>query len=182
MRGHRLKEALYKLLYSPETFARKLGATIGADCRIYTYYWGSEPWLIEIGDHVHITRDVKFVTHDGGVWVFRDREPDVDAFGKIKIGDNTFIGNEALILPGVTIGSNCVIGAMSVITRSVPDNSVVAGNPAKFICTTDEYYDRIKEFFVKSKSLPPKERERFLRNLPVEKLLVKRVISREKIL
>lgn len=180
MRIGRLKESLYRLLYSPEQFARRLGARIGADCRIYTYYWGSEPWLIEIGDHVHVTRDVKFVTHDGAVWVFRNREPDVDAFGQIKIGDNTFIGNEALILPGVTIGKNCIIGAMSVVSRSVPDNTVVAGNPAKFICTTDDYYQRIKDCFVKTKSLKPRERERLLHQLPVEKLLVKKWLGSEK--
>ena len=98
----------------------------------------------------------------------------------IKIGDNTFIGNEALILPGVTIGRNCVVGAMSVVSRSVPDNTVVAGNPAKVICTTDEYYQRIKDYFVTTKSLKPRERERLLRHLPVEKLLVKKLIDCER--
>lgn len=176
----RLKEILYKLLYSPEKFARKLGANIGKKCRIYTYYWGSEPWLIEIGDHVHVSRDVKFVTHDGGVWVFREREPDFDAFGKITIGDNTFIGNEAMILPGVTIGKNCIVGGMAVVTKSVPDNCVVAGNPAKFICTTDEYYDKIKRLNLKTKSLSLAERNALLRELPDDKQIRKGFLKIEK--
>jgi acetyltransferase-like isoleucine patch superfamily enzyme len=169
----RLKELAYKLIYSPEQFARKLGAKIGDNCRIYTYYWGSEPFLIEIGDHVHITRDVKFVTHDGGVWVFRDRLPDLDIFGKIKIGDNTFIGNEAMILPGVTIGKNCIVGGMSLVSKSVPDNSVVAGNPARFICTTDDYFEKIKHLNAGTKGKSPAERRRILENLPEEMLVVK---------
>ena len=174
----RLQEMVYKLVYSPEQFARRLGAKIGDNCRIYTYYWGSEPFLIEIGDHVHITRDVKFVTHDGGVWLFRDRIPDLDVFGKIKIGDNTFIGNEAMILPGVTIGKNCIIGGMSVVTKSLPDNSVVAGNPARFICTTDEYFEKIKDLNAGTKGKSHAERRRILQNLPEEVLIIKGEIQR----
>ena len=169
----RLKELVYKLIYSPEQFGRKLGATIGKNCRIYTYYWGSEPFLIEIGDHVHVSRDVKFVSHDGGVWVFRDQIPDLDVFGKIKIGDNTFIGNEAMILPGVTIGKNCIVGGMCVVAKSVPDDCVVAGNPARFICTTDEYFEKIKYLNAGTKGKSPAERRRILENLPDELLMVK---------
>mgnify|MGYP001105940830 FL=1 len=172
----RLKEAFLKLIYSPEQFARNLGATIGKNCRIYTYYWGSEPYLITIGDHVHITRGVKFITHDGGVWVFRQQEPDFDVFGKITIGDNTFIGNDAMILPGVTIGKNCIIGGMAVVTKSVPDHSVVAGNPAKYICSTQEYYDNIKDLNLKTKSLSLREREERIRNLPKDKQMIKPTI------
>jgi acetyltransferase-like isoleucine patch superfamily enzyme len=52
-----------------EAYARSLGFKIGKDCRIATVNWGTEPWLIEIGDHVHVTSGVQFLTHDGSVWV-----------------------------------------------------------------------------------------------------------------
>jgi len=69
-------------------YARKVGVEFGKGCVLSTRYWGSEPYLIEIGDHVHITSGVSFITHDGGVWVFREKVPDFDVFGKIVIGNN----------------------------------------------------------------------------------------------
>jgi len=62
--------------------------------------FGSEPYLVRLGDHVSITAGVKFISHDGGVWVFRDRFPELDVFGPITVGSNVFIGINALIMPG----------------------------------------------------------------------------------
>jgi len=56
----------------------------------------------------------------------------------VTIGNNVWIGGHCTILPGVTIGDNAVVGAGSVVTKDVPANSVVAGNPAKFIKRIDE--------------------------------------------
>lgn len=66
-------------------------------------------------------------------------------FGRIKIEDNCFIGADTTILPGVTIGKNCVIGAKSVVTKSLKPNGVYAGNPAKFICSIKEYVNKCVE-------------------------------------
>lgn len=109
-----------------------------------SHNWGSEPWLIKIGSHVRITADVQFITHDGGTWVFRDQEKykDVIKYGAIVIKDNCFIGLGSIIMPGVTIGPNSVVGAGSVITKDVPEGTVYAGNPAKFICRTEEYAEK----------------------------------------
>lgn len=76
--------------------------------------WGSEPWLITLGNNVHITAGVKFITHDGGTLLFRDRVPDLEITKPIVIGNNVYLGNDVIVLPGVTIGSNVVIGAGAV--------------------------------------------------------------------
>jgi acetyltransferase-like isoleucine patch superfamily enzyme len=87
--------------------------------------------------------DAIFLTHDGGVWVARDRRPALNVFGQIAIGSNTFVGIGTTILPGVTIGNNCVIGARSVVTKDIPDDSVVVGTPAWLIGNTKDYIERI---------------------------------------
>lgn len=134
---------LILLITSPKQYAKYKKVKIGFKCQISTKFWGTEPYLIEIGDHVHVTRGVRFINHDGAVWVFREQNSHFDVFGRIKIGNNTFIGNDSTILYGVSIGKNCIVGACSVVTKSIPDGFVVAGNPAKFICTTEEYYKKM---------------------------------------
>ena len=64
------------------------------------------------------------------------------ASGIVEIGNNVFIGAGSIVLPGVTIGDNVVIGAGSIVSRNIPTNSVAVGNPAKVICTLDEYIDK----------------------------------------
>lgn len=139
----RVAAGVVKWMVSPEDYARSVGVRIGTGCKIVTRHFGSEPFLIEIGDHVHVTSDVHFVTHDGGIWVFLHEDPTFDVFGKIRIGSNSYIGNGTTIMPGVSIGSNCVIGGYSVVTKSIPDNTVAAGCPCRFICTIDEYRERM---------------------------------------
>lgn len=103
----------------------------------------AEPYLISVGNRCQITKDVKFFTH-GGSNVVRDLDPSFDCFGKIKIGNNVYIGNNSLVMPGVTVGDNVLIAAGSVVTNSVPSNCVVGGNPARIICSRREYYERNK--------------------------------------
>lgn len=96
------------------------------------------PFLIEIGENVQTTKDVRFTNHGGG-WVMRQKYPNFDFLGKIKIGNNVYIGNSSIILAGVEIGDNVIIGAGSFVTKSIPPNSIVGGDPAKIITTIDKF-------------------------------------------
>lgn len=79
---------------------------------------------LRIGDNVRIKNGVHFVTHDGGVWIFRNIGlEDADVYGKIVVGNNVRIGWNVIIMPNVGIENNCVIGAGTVVAKSIPDNS-----------------------------------------------------------
>lgn len=145
---------LYKRIYLKllkeinfKKYAKNIGVCFKDDIRLVgnKIDFGSEPYLINIGEHVTISGFVTFITHDGSTYVFRNSEKryeNVIKYGKIEIGNNCFIGNKSIIMPGVKIGNNCVIGTGSVVTKSVPDNSIVAGNPAKYICSYEEYCEK----------------------------------------
>lgn len=141
------------------------GGKIGENCSIFPdVFFGSEPYLITIGNNVRITFGVKFATHDGGVWTLRKNGilEQADVFGKIVVGDNTNIGWNAIILPGVTIGKNCVIGAGAVVTKDIPDNSVAVGVPAKVIETLDEYQIKVEKKCVMTKGMKWAEKKEYL--------------------
>lgn len=106
--------------------------------------FGSEPYLITLGNRVRLSFDVTLITHDGGTWAFRDQEKykDVIKYGKISIGDDTFVGAKSIIMPGVTIGKRCVIGAGSIVTKNIPDGMVACGVPARIIMSTEEYAEK----------------------------------------
>ena len=157
----------YRLHHDPIKYWRDKGVTIGDGCEIYSSAsFGSEPYLISLGDHVRVNSGVIFVTHDGGVWVLRGIDEgfrDVDLFGRISVGNNVHIGTNALIMPGVTIGSNCIIGCGAIVTKSVPDNSVAVGIPARVIENIEEYKEKHIHNFDRTKTLSSSEKEKFLR-------------------
>lgn len=133
---------------APERYARAIGVRVQGSLRIYggSYHmFGSEPFLITLGDNVYISVGAQFVTHDGGTLPFRRLVPDLELAGPIVVGNNVFIGMGALIMAGVTIGSDCVIGARAVVTKDVPDGHIAAGVPAKVVARTDEWLERAKE-------------------------------------
>ena len=128
--------------YTIEEYFRKKGYFVGKNNRIYIRDFGREPYLVKIGNHCTITAGVSFITHDGAAWIFREEIPRLNVFGKIEIKDNCFIGVKSIILPNITIGPNSVVGAGSVVTKDVPPNTVVAGVPAKRICSVEEYREK----------------------------------------
>ncbi|MGI3784349.1 MAG: acyltransferase [Janthinobacterium lividum] len=123
----------------PVRAARELGVTVGEDCRIYSLSISSEWELLSIGDRVTISSDVRFITHDGVGWLFHDDQGRRHYhLARIEIGNDVFVGAGSTIMPGVRIGDRCVVAAGSVVTRSVPDGTVVGGNPAKIISTYEQ--------------------------------------------
>lgn len=81
------------------------------------------PKGVHIAEHSYLAFESRILTHD------RTR----GLYLHTRIGRNCFIGGRSMILPGVTVGDNCVVGAGSIVTRDVPPNSIVAGNPARVI-------------------------------------------------
>ncbi|WP_024911790.1 acyltransferase [Chania multitudinisentens] len=139
-----IKRKMLLRLYGKIKYARTLGVRIGKDCRIYIDKWGTEPELIEIGDNVTITGETVILTHDGSTCLVKnDNGNRYYRYAGVKIGNNVFIGYRSIIMPGVEIGNNVVVAAGSVVTRSVKSNSVVGGNPARFIRSFDEYMNKV---------------------------------------
>jgi acetyltransferase-like isoleucine patch superfamily enzyme len=125
--------------------ARQLGVRIGSNCELYYCNLSTEPYLISIGNNCKITYGVTFMTHDGAKWVLEQKgDFEGSKFGPIVIRDNSFIGVNAIIMPDTVIGPNSVVGAGSVVTKDVPPNTVYAGNPARFICTYEEYLEKCR--------------------------------------
>lgn len=130
---------------------------------------GSEPYLIEIGNHVRINGGVQMITHDGGAYVLRNylKEANcdqLDLFGKIKIGSNVHIGTNAIIMPGVEIGDNCIIGCGAIVTKNIPSGSIAVGVPAKVIETIDEYVEKNRYRFQYTKQLNSLQKRQYLTN------------------
>jgi maltose O-acetyltransferase len=101
----------------------------------------SHTWHIEIGDDVTLAPRVHILAHDAST----KKHLNYTRIGKVKIGNRVFIGAGSVILPGVTIGDDVVIGACSVVSRDIPNGQVVVGNPAKIICTIDDFLQKRRE-------------------------------------
>lgn len=119
----------------------------------------SRPSLLSIGNHVYLHRGLTIMTHDWASWVFLDKYHDfIPSHSKVIIGSNVWFGEFVTVLKGVRIGDNCIIGAGSIVTKDIPDNSVAVGVPAKVVSTLDDYYK-------KRKSLYPKEVKEYANTL-----------------
>lgn len=138
---HWLKEIIYRLRgeYTTEKLI-KMGMTVGKNFgRLNGVILDpSHCWLIEIGDNVTMAPRVHILCHDASTKQFMG----YTKIGRVTIGNNVFIGADTVVLPGVMVGNNVIIGANSTVVHDVPSNVVVAGTPAKIICTIDEYLDK----------------------------------------
>lgn len=168
----RIKTFYWRNIAHPIKYARHIGVTIGKNCLIDTKGWSTEPYLIFVGDNVQITRGVSIHTH-GGSHVARKSNPDFDCFGKVVIEDDAYIGACSQIMPGVTIGRGALVAAGSIVTKSVPQYTVVAGNPARIICSVDEYINKNSEFNVNTYRMSPESKKAFLMSLPSDRFIRK---------
>lgn len=124
-------------------YLRKNGLQMGENTQINSGFnidstW---PWLISIGDNVTISTNVTILAHDASTNIVHQST----RLGRVAIGNNVFVGTRAVILCGVTIGENVVIGAGSVVTHDLPSNGVYAGVPAQKICTIEEYKEKYQK-------------------------------------
>ncbi len=132
-------------------YLRKKGVKVGEN----TVFFGIKgvdiprPCLINIGDNCNIASGVWILSHGYDWAVLRELYHEVlCSSGKVTIEDNVFIGTNAIILKGVTIGKNSIIGAGSIVTRDIPENSVAAGNPCRVIMGIHEYYEKRKKQYI----------------------------------
>lgn len=116
------------------------GMKVGADFNRQQgcYIDPTHCFLIEIGEHVTMSIRVTLLAHDAST----KKCLGYTKIGKIRIGDNVFLGANTTILPGICIGENAIVGANSVVTKDVPADTVVAGNPARVICSVAEFKER----------------------------------------
>ena len=159
---------------------REKGAKIGEDILIYsprtTMIDSTCAYLLSIGDHVRITNGVRILTHDYAWSAAKGYASDAVMAGAIlgaqspvTIGSHVFIGMDAVITRGVTIGDHVIIGAGSVVTKDCASNSVYAGNPARRICSMEEFWHKRKAAqFQEAKVVAQHYRERFSKNPPQE--------------
>ena len=144
-----------------------LGKNVQLIPPIHPHIFSSEPYLITIGDNTTISFDTVFITHCGETRVLRnlattEKEKQTVIYKRITVGKNCFIGCRCIILPGVHIGNNCIIGAGSIVNKDIPDNTVYAGVPAKFICTISDYTKKHQNEFMYCVGLPYEQKKKLL--------------------
>ena len=169
----RLINFYYKHFASREQYARFIGVNLGVNNDIQDNdLWSSEPWLITVGNDCQFVLGARIFTHGGGR-VLRAIEKDFDSFGKVIIGNRVYLGANSLVMPGCIIGDCVLVAAGSVVTKSVPSNVVVGGNPARIICTIEEFYNKNKKYNVHTKYMTKDEKRLFTLSMD-ESLLIKK--------
>lgn len=178
-----IRKCVFKESASSEdliNYLRFRGAKIGAGVVIYapdkTLIDKTSPWMLEIGDRVRIAEGVKILTHDYSWSVLKCMDSEeipsgqvLGAQGAVVIGNNVFIGVNAVITRGVTIGDNVIIGAGSVVTKDCTSNGVYAGNPARWIMSIEDFYRKRKERqFTEARDLATRYRDHFGKEPPME--------------
>jgi maltose O-acetyltransferase len=119
---------------------RVAGMRIGTDVWLPGSTWidTDHCHLIEIGDHCGFGEQCMLLAHDAQM----DEFLDAARIGRVIIHPSSHIGARTIILPGVEIGPRTIVGANSVVTRSLPPDTVCAGNPAQVLGSIEQYLNR----------------------------------------
>lgn len=140
---------------------RDKGVKIGENMRAFSPPTSAEPYLLEFGNNITISSGVKFTTHDNSA--IKVIPNSTDLFGRIKIGDNCFIGQNSLILPGVEIADNTIVAAGSVVTKSFKkEGKIIGGNPAKVIGNIEEYVEKYSYYALNTAGKKQHEKKKYL--------------------
>ena len=142
---------LYKRYAQPDgrewaEFLKARGAlyAMGENCSIQTNVHIADPSYVRMGNNVRLSGCTLF-GHDGSInMINRAYGLKLDRVGKIELLDNVYIGHQAIVLPGVTIGPNAIVASGAVVSKDVPENVVYGGVPARRICSLDEHVARMK--------------------------------------
>jgi len=166
----RLAASTIRLRRDPVRYFRSQGAKIGEGVEIYgpnLFTFGSEPYLITIGDHVTISHGVDFITHDGGMRVARTKFPDAYLYGRIQVADDCFLGAHCILLPGARVGSGSVIGSGSVVTGEIPPGVIAVGAPARPVRSVEDYIQEKRHLWIDTAGLTAMaKRDLLCRRLP----------------
>jgi acetyltransferase-like isoleucine patch superfamily enzyme len=154
----------------PVRYFRRQGVEIGEGVQIFganLSTFGSEPYLVSIGNQVTISHDVDFITHDGGLRVARDKYPDAYLYRRIQVADHCFLGAHCVLLPGAKVGAGSVIGSGSIVTGEIPPGVVAVGAPAKPARSVEDYVQESRHLWIDTGGLTPSaKRELLQRRVP----------------
>lgn len=155
-----------RLHRDPVRYFRSRGVEIGEGVEIFganLFTFGSEPYLVSIGNQVTISHNVDFITHDGGLRIARDKYPNAYLYGRIQVADQCFLGAHCILLPGAKIGAGSAIGSGSIVTGEIPSGVVAIGVPAKPVKSVEEYIQEKRHLWVDTRGLTPDAKRELLR-------------------
>lgn len=159
-----------RLHRDPVRYFRGQGVEIGDDVEIFgarLFTFGSEPYLVSIGNQVTISHGVDFITHDGALRIARAKYPNAYIYGRIQVADHCFLGAHCVLLPGTNVGEGSVIGSGSIVTGEIPPGVVAIGVPAKPVKSVEEYIRGKKHLWIDTGGMTPDaKRELLCHQLP----------------